>query len=103
MRRWSHVTLGGVGLVVSLSLLAADAWAIPPMIGYSGRLIDASGQPVTGTHDMVFRIYEEATGGTPLFVEFFEDAEAIAVNGGYFWVLLANNEGGGTLELDLMF
>ena len=38
-------------------------------IAYQGRLADADGNPITNTVNMIFRLYEVATGGVPLWEE----------------------------------
>lgn len=78
---------------------AAPADALAPVLGYSGRLFDASGLPVTGELAMTFRLYNQATGGDLLFEEAFADQDLVWVEEGYFWQLLANNQVG-TLSLD---
>ena len=35
-------------------------------IAYQGRLADANGNPLTGTYNMIFRLYAVPTGGAPL-------------------------------------
>jgi len=65
--------IGSFGLMVvimmtSLILLVPDrALAqIPSEMNYQGRLI-SMGQPVTGTHDFIFSIYNQKNGrGRPL-------------------------------------
>ena len=36
-------------------------------IAYQGRLANASGNPLTGTYNMSFRLYNASSGGTPLW------------------------------------
>ena len=43
--------------------------AIPPTINYQGYLTNASGVPVNGTVQIVFKIYDVASGGTELWSE----------------------------------
>ncbi len=57
---------------------------------YEGRLGDANGDPVTGTYDMTFNLYNVDTGGTPLWTEAWNGANAVQVNEGLFSVLLGN-------------
>ncbi|MFZ1549928.1 MAG: collagen-like protein, partial [Anaerolineae bacterium] len=38
-------------------------------IAYQGRLADAADAPLTGTYSIIFRLYDAATGGTPLWTE----------------------------------
>ncbi len=64
-------------LVVVIALFwAQSAGAIPLLaqestdssissISYQGRLADASGNPLTGTYGMIFRLYNASSGGTP--------------------------------------
>lgn len=91
----------GAGLVLALILAwSAPAAALTPMLGYSGRLFDATGQSVDdGAYAITFRLYDQAIGGNLLFEEAFIGTESVAVTDGYFWVLLANNQAG-TLTLD---
>ncbi len=42
--------------------MAASAWAAPETLPYQGRLLDASGEPINGTHDLTFRLYESEEG-----------------------------------------
>ncbi len=57
-------------LAVSLALLlTAPALAgVPDEISFMGRLIQ-SGQPVTSTTTITFQLYENATGGSPVWSE----------------------------------
>lgn len=61
-------------ILFSLMLLLSwgTAWGQPisnPTINYQGRAQDASGNSVTGTHQITLAIYSAATGGTALFTE----------------------------------
>jgi len=76
------VTVGALAVVILL-LGATGAWAGPgawelvaPLapagivsdtISYQGRLLDGSGNPVDGRRTMDFRLYEDASGGMPLW------------------------------------
>lgn len=42
---------------------------VPPTLGYSGRLLKASGAPETGTVQLTFVIYDSMTGGSALWIE----------------------------------
>ena len=56
-------------IVVGVMLaVATAAWAeVPNKISYQGRLVDSvTGEPLTGTHDMTFWIYDVAEGGNLL-------------------------------------
>jgi hypothetical protein len=76
------VTVGALSLVILL-MAATGAWAGPgergpaaalapagvvsDTISYQGRLLDSSGNAVAGTRTMDFRLYADASGGTPLW------------------------------------
>ncbi|RIK34999.1 MAG: hypothetical protein DCC55_31685 [Chloroflexi bacterium] len=57
-------------------------------MAYQGRLADASGAPLTGTHEMVFRLYNAPSGGTPLWEEQWAGSNAVQVTDGLFNVML---------------
>jgi hypothetical protein len=38
-------------------------------IPYQGRLADGAGTPLTGTYNMIFRLYGAVAGGSPLWEE----------------------------------
>ena len=41
----------------------------PTLMHYQGRLTDAGGNPLNATYDMVFSIYDAASGGTLTWTE----------------------------------
>jgi hypothetical protein len=59
---------------------------VPQLINYQGRLTDAAGNPLTGTYNMTFCLYEAATGGTALWTE----TQAVNVTYGVFSALLGS-------------
>ena len=61
---------------------AAPAAASTGTIAYQGRLADAAGAPLTGTYNMVFRLYDAATGGTPLWSEPWTGSNGVRVSDG---------------------
>jgi len=64
-----------------------DAITIPQMMSYQGRLTDASGVPVADAlYAVRFRLYAEATGGTP----FWEEEQEVRTRDGLFSVLLGS-------------
>lgn len=87
-------------LVVSALFWAQIAGAIPAgipsvttstsTIAYQGRLADSSGNPVTATVPMVFRLYNLATGGTPLWEEVWTGSNSVQVSDGLFNVMLGS-------------
>ena len=68
-------------LVVAGLLWASNAGALPlrstkyavssstGTIAYQGRLADSAGAPLTGTYNMIFRLYDVAAGGASLWEE----------------------------------
>jgi hypothetical protein len=72
-------------LLVAISIVLADT---PRMINYQGYLTDDGGQAVTGTRQMVFRIYDAAEDGNLLW----SSAQAsINVQDGYFSYLIGRD------------
>ena len=59
-------------------------------IAYQGRLADAAGAPLTGTYNMIFRLYATATGGTPLWEEQWTGSNGVRVSDGLFNVMLGS-------------
>jgi hypothetical protein len=59
-------------------------------IAYQGRLADAAGAPLTGTYNMIFRLYATATGGTPLWTEQWTGSNSVRVSDGLFNVMLGS-------------
>ena len=60
-------------------------------ITYQGMLLDASGQPLTGTYYMVFSIYDSQGSNQPLWTQEFT---GVTVTNGLFTVLLAVGKDG---------
>lgn len=60
---------------------------VPPTISYQGVLTDASGNLVSdGSYNLTFRLYEVASGGTPLWSE----TQSASVSDGIFNVILGD-------------
>jgi hypothetical protein len=59
-------------------------------IPYQGRLGDIGGNPLTGSYPMVFRLYDVASGGTPIWEESWAGSNSVAVNDGLFNVMLGS-------------
>ncbi len=76
-------------LVLALSGMASAGAAAPdapdvpvsPIFTYQGRLIDG-GVPANGAYDMLFRLYDAATGGAQVGATLL--APDVSVSGGYF-------------------
>jgi hypothetical protein len=62
-------TAGNFAPTVTVPIPAASTAAVPPLVLYSGVALDASGKSVTSPASITFLIFNEATGGEPLFTE----------------------------------
>jgi hypothetical protein len=72
----------------AVSEIGPDAITIPRMINYQGKLTDASGNPITGTKSMTFKLWDVLSGGTtPLWTE----TQSVVVTDGVFNVLLGSS------------
>jgi hypothetical protein len=96
MKRQRTLTLSGalvLGLLLVLAVgisLAQDsgqrdgevsvAEITPGAISIQGRLMDASGNPLNGTYNVTFRLYEQSSGGSPLC----SDTNSVQVTDGLF-------------------
>lgn len=82
----------GFWVVTVLLVYASTAMAgsVPQMINYSGSLTNTGGTPVpNGNYNIEFKIYDVASGGTPLWSEKWDSTTSqIAVVGGVFNVML---------------
>lgn len=68
---------------------------VPHLISYQGRLTDTSGNPLTGSYAVTFRIYDAETAGSMLWEE---THLGVVVDKGLFSVFL-----GGVVALNLPF
>lgn len=59
-------------------------------IAYQGRLADSGGNPLTTTVNMTFRLYNAATGGSPLWSENWTGSNGVQVSDGLFNVMLGS-------------
>ncbi|UCE18045.1 MAG: hypothetical protein JSV84_14450 [Gemmatimonadota bacterium] len=55
--------------IVMILIAHAETSEIPQLISFQGKLFDTSGSPLTGDHEITFRIYNAAEGGTALWSE----------------------------------
>lgn len=76
-------------IIVSMILLTTLPLfcSVPTMISYQGKLTDAAGNPLNGTYDLSFAIYNDATAGSLLWTEAQND---VPVSQGLFNVLLGS-------------
>jgi len=83
-------------LTITVVLVTASLGQVPQKINYQGRLTDLeTGEPITGEHDMTFRIFDVESGGTALW---FEDRNVTADTSGVVSVIL-----GSTNPIDITF
>jgi len=66
--------------------VASPAWAVPAKFNQQGRLLDTSGQPLTGTHALVFALYDASTGGVQQWSEY----HSTDFDSGYYTVTLGD-------------
>ena len=104
LARWLLPTPGNVFftvLVVAGLLWASSVGALPlgaaltsststSTIAYQGRLADADGNPLTDTYNMIFRLYDAASGGVPLWEEQWTGSNGVQVSDGLFNVMLGS-------------
>ncbi|HEX7402329.1 MAG TPA: hypothetical protein VF369_09135, partial [candidate division Zixibacteria bacterium] len=63
--------------------------AVPHLINYQGMVTDAEGNPLNGMHMLIFKVYDNATGGTLLWC----DSTYILVDHGLVnWILGSETE-----------
>ncbi len=67
---------------------SAGGGAVPSLISFQGLLADSNGDALpNGSYDMVFAVYDAASGGTKIWEESQNDVTTIS---GYFAVMLGN-------------
>ncbi|MGB5052215.1 MAG: hypothetical protein WBO46_24915 [Caldilineaceae bacterium] len=86
-------------LMILMLVWAQTAGAFPALnsaanstgtIAYQGRLADSSGNPLTNTLNMSFRLYSTSTGGSPLWSELWTGSNGVQVSDGLFNVMLGS-------------
>jgi len=79
---------GRAGAQTRIPSSPATAAGVPPMLTEQGRLIDSSGNPVTGSATFTFRIYATQSGGVALWTE---TQPPITLDSGYFSAQLGSS------------
>lgn len=74
-------------LALSLLVAAPVHAAVPKLLTYQGVLKDGSGNFLTGTYSMVFRLYSASSGGSALWTE---TQSSVATSSGKFSVILGS-------------
>jgi len=86
-------------VMIAILLWAQSAGAVPfhaesaastGTVAYQGRLADSSGNPLTQTLNMSFRLYSASTGGAPLWTEQWTGSNGVKVSDGLFNVMLGS-------------
>ena len=86
-------------VMIAILLWAQSAGAVPfhaesaastGTVAYQGRLADSSGNPLTQTLNMSFRLYSASTGGAPLWTEQWTGPNGVQVSDGLFNVMLGS-------------
>ena len=67
-------------------MAASQAYAVPELISYQGKLTSGTGTPVTGMENITFGIYNVEVGGIPIWTE----AQTVNIVDGVFSVLLGS-------------
>jgi len=80
-----HFILGCTAILAVILFLSGLAFAIPGLISYQGKLTDNTGTPLEGTHNITFRLYNAASGGTELWGE---TQNSVPVTGGIYDIRL---------------
>jgi hypothetical protein len=84
-------------MVLFLSLATQIYAAVPPLINYSGKLTDKTGNLIVdGEYDMIFTLYDAITGGNQVWQESHAaTGQLICVRAGAFNMILGDTAQGG--------
>ncbi len=93
-----NTTRYAVAVALFTSAVALAQGTVPDRITFNGRLTDTAGQPVSGTHALVFSLFDVATGGTALWTETY--ASTAFTTDGLAFVELGTNSPLTTAILD---
>lgn len=88
-------------LIVAIMLVVNHAFAKPAqsstnttlnsgLLSYQGTLMDSDDDPLTGTYEITFRIYNAPVGGIPLWEEIRSEVNAVTVQNGLFNIMLGS-------------
>jgi hypothetical protein len=81
MKRFIFISV----LIILVSLAGLSLAGIPKMINYQGMLTDSSGNLLSGSYILTFKIYDDTTGGT---LKWSETQTGVQVQNGLFNVIL---------------
>ena len=90
----------GLMFFVSTAVITMVSAATPPQsLGYEGFLTNASGVAPSATYTVIFRIYDDLTGGTLLYSE----TQQVVVTSGFLSAPIGNGtRTGGALSISLL-
>jgi len=86
--------LSGGAAVLVAGLVSAAFADVPRFLNYQGKLADPSGNPLTGAYSFRFSLYDVPSGGSPLFSEILDSANAVSVVNGVYTVQIGVASGG---------
>jgi hypothetical protein len=70
--------------ILSVPKGSAPTAASTGALAYQGRLADSAGAPLPGAYNMILRLYDVATSGTPLWSEPWTGANGVKMSDGLF-------------------
>ena len=85
-------------LAMLLHICIGQANAIPQQFTQQGRIIDNSGNPIAGVHDLTFRLYDTKIGGTP----FWSESITVSFINGYFAAILGADTNNNPLDSNIL-
>ncbi len=91
----------GIGIIVITSLLASQVIAKPlpsqatqafttGVLSYQGTLADSLGNPVSGSYNLTFSLYNSPSSITPLWQEVRSEGNAVPISDGLFSIMLGS-------------
>ena len=85
---WTRSLVGDTMSILALLLGSlSTAYAVPVQLSQQGRLLEANGAAVTGSHTLTFRLFDSQFGGNLMW----EDSQSVGFTEGYYATLLGNN------------
>ena len=79
------LSVGAAFVALALAgMLSGCTTGLSPQLTYQGRLTDAAGNPLNGTHQFTFRLYHVSSGGTAIYTE----TKSLNVTNGLFDTVL---------------
>jgi len=82
----NRLVLGGLILGVILLMTSGLYAATSDLLSFQGKLTDSSGNPISGTYTITFKIYNVATGGAALW----QEPQDVPVNAGNYSAILGS-------------